>query len=99
MLGGVDLGVETLLGLRGVGPKTVRSLSLVAELIFGAQASFRDPARFSFAHGGKDGHPYPVDRENYDLSIDILRQSLSAAKVGHTDKVKAFKRLARFENE
>ena len=90
---------ETLLGLQGVGPKTVRSLSLVAELIFGAQASFRDPARFSFAHGGKDGHPYPVDRENYDLSIDILRQSLSAAKVGHTDKVKAFKRLARFENE
>lgn len=87
---------EALLISQGVGPKTLRALTLIAEVIYGAKASFTDPARFSFAHGGKDGHPYPVDRENYDRSIDTLREAAKSAKVGHTEKVDALKRLDRF---
>ena len=84
---------ETLLGIRGVGPKTIRSLSLLSELLYGVKASVRDPVRFSFAHGGKDGHPYPVDRKNYDLSIDFLRKAVDQSKIGRTDKINALKRL------
>lgn len=87
---------ESLLNIRGVGPKTIRSLSLIAELLFGAKASFRDPVRFSFTHGGKDGHPYPVDRKNYDFSIDFLRKAIDQARIGRTDKIKALKRLNEF---
>jgi hypothetical protein len=67
---------EALLGMPGVGPQTIRALSLVAELVYGATPSFRDPVRYSFAHGGKDGHPYLVDRANYDQSIATLEQAL-----------------------
>ena len=88
---------EQLLGLPGVGPKTIRALSLVAELVYGQPASCRDPARYSFAHGGKDGIPYPVDRQTYDETIDVLRKSLNATKVDLSEKRRAFKRLARFE--
>jgi hypothetical protein len=88
---------ETLLATQGVGAKTIRALALISELIYGVEPSFRDPAKFSFAHGGKDGHPYPVDRGNYDLSIEILRQALSAAKIGRGEKVKAMRRLAFLE--
>ena len=87
---------EVLLGIPGVGAKTLRSLSLLAELLYGAKPSFRDPARFSYAHGGKDGHPYPVDRENYDRSIHFLRETLNAAKIGETEKKRAFERLNAF---
>jgi hypothetical protein len=85
------------LALPGVGAKTLRALSLVAEVIYGAAPSFRDPARFSYAHGGKDGTPYPVDREGYDRSIDILRRALSRARLGDYDKMRAVRRLAGFE--
>ncbi len=88
---------EQLLGLQGVGPKTLRALSMVAELVFGADISFRDPARYSFAHGGKDGIPYPVDRETYDQTIDVLHRAINKAGVDRSDKVHAFKRLRRFE--
>lgn len=84
---------ETLLGIPNVGPKTLRALSLISELVYDAPASIRDPARFSFAHGGKDGYPYPVDRKTYDRSIDLLRKALQAAKIGRTEKIEAFKRL------
>jgi hypothetical protein len=84
---------ESLLGIPGVGPKTVRALALLSELVYGAPASARDPVRFSFAHGGKDGHPYPVNREVYDRSIETLRQAIEAAKVGQGDKVTALKKL------
>lgn len=84
---------EQLLGMEGVGPKTIRSLSLISELIYGVKPSFRDPARYSFAHGGKDGYPYPVDRENYDRSIEILRKAISTAKIGNREKLDALKRL------
>jgi hypothetical protein len=87
---------EGVLGIAGVGPKTIRALSLMAELIYGEQPSFQDPARFSFAHGGKDGHPYPVDHETYDRTIDYLKKGLWAAKVGHTEKLKAMQRLNDF---
>ncbi|MFL5804787.1 MAG: DUF763 domain-containing protein [Roseiflexaceae bacterium] len=66
----------TLLGMPGVGARTLRALSLVGELVYGAPVSIKDPARFAFAHGGKDGHPYPVDKKTYDQSIEILRAQL-----------------------
>ena len=85
---------EALLGMEGVGAKTVRALALVSELVYGAPASARDPVRYSFAHGGKDGHPYPVDRETYDRSIEVLRKALGRAKMGQRDRVEALRRLA-----
>jgi len=88
-------GFEDVLRLPGVGPKSLRALALLSELIHGAPPSFQDPARYSFAHGGKDGHPFPVSREAYDTSIHFLRRALQAAKIGHTEKLRAFRRLDR----
>ncbi len=87
---------EELLAVRGVGPKSLQALSLISELIYGAKPSFKDPARFSFAHGGKDSHPYPVDRKVYDQSIEILKNAIDRAKVGDREKVDAIKRLSGF---
>jgi len=87
---------EALLGTAGVGAKTLRALALLSELLYGAKPSFRDPARFSFAHGGKDGHPYPVDRELYDRSIEFLREVVNAARIGDHEKKRAFGRLGAF---
>lgn len=84
---------ESLLGLQGVGARTLRALSLVSEIIYGVPACFRDPARFSFAHGGKDGIPYPVDRKAYDRSIEILHNALEHAKIDDRVKLEAIKRL------
>jgi hypothetical protein len=86
---------ETLLGTVGVGPKTIRALALLSELLYGAAPSFRDPARFSFAHGGKDGYPYPVDRQAYSSSIEVLKRAVSEARLGRTDKLRAIRRLER----
>ncbi len=87
---------EELLGLEGVGPKTLRALSLIAELIHGAKPSFRDPTRYSFAHGGKDGHPYPVHRKVYDQSIEILKQAIEKSRLGEREKIEALLRLRDF---
>jgi hypothetical protein len=87
---------ETLLSMQGVGPKTIRSLALISELIYGVKYSIKDPARFSFAHGGKDGIPYPVDRENYDKSIEILHKAVIESEIEKTEKIKAIKRLSLF---
>jgi uncharacterized protein len=84
---------EDLLAVPGVGPKAVRALALVADVVYGTPASMRDPARFSFAHGGKDGHPYPVNQVVYDHSIDWLKEAVAKAKIGETDKLKALQRL------
>lgn len=84
-----------LLATPGVGAKGLRALSLVAEVTYGAPASIRDPVTFSFAHGGKDGTPFPVDRSTYDGTIESLRTAVAEAKLGKTDKVDALKRLAR----
>jgi uncharacterized protein len=82
--------------LEQLGPRTLQSLALVAEVIHGAPTRFDDPARFSFAHGGKDGHPFPVPLRVYDESISVLRRSLDAAKLGHTDKLHGMRRLDAF---
>jgi hypothetical protein len=88
---------EALLAVKGVGPRGIRSLVLLAELLYGTRASTRDPARFSFAHGGKDGHPFPVDRHTYDRSIEYLRTAVARARAGRSDRVNALKRLAAWE--
>ncbi|MBC7341055.1 MAG: DUF763 domain-containing protein [Clostridia bacterium] len=85
-----------LLATEGLGPKSLRALSLLAELAYGTPPSYRDPVKYSFAHGGKDGYPYPVDRKTYDQSVEFLRQALNSAKVGRTEKIQAFRRLAKF---
>src|SRR5688572_2374143 len=88
---------EQVLAVPGVGPKAVRALALVADVVYGSPASMRDPARFSFAHGGKDGHPYPVNRAVYDHSVDWLRDAVNKARIGHSDRLKALKRLADWQ--
>jgi len=90
---------ERLLGLQGVGPKTIRALSLISELIYGVTPSYRDPARYSFAHGGKDGIPYPVDKPTYDQSIAILRRAIERAKLGLSEKKEAIYRMERTNSE
>ena len=80
--------------MEGVGPATVRAFALVSEVVYNARASRRDPVRYSFAHGGKDGHPFPVNRENYDRSIMLLENALRRAKAGRRETVEALKRLA-----
>ena len=87
---------ETLLGIEGVGAKTLRALSLLSEVVHGSAVSMRDPARYSFAHGGKDGTPFPVDRETYDQTIGVLGHAINRAKVGRSEKVAAFRRLAEW---
>ncbi len=72
--------MEELLLIEGIGPKTIKALSLVSEVIYGARASFEDPARYTFAHGGKDGTPYPVDRQTYDETIKIFNKALMISK-------------------
>ena len=85
-----------LLLLEKLGPRTLQSLALVADVVHGAPSRFNDPARFAFAHGGKDGHPHPVPLKTYDESLGFLRSSLEAAKVGHSEKLDGFRRLDRF---
>ena len=87
---------ERLLGLQGVGAKTLRALSLIAELVHGVAPSYQDPARYSFAHGGKDGYPYPVDKETYDRSIELLAKSVNRARLGISEKRDALNRLGGF---
>jgi hypothetical protein len=87
---------EQLLGLQGVGPKCLRALSLISELICGAKPSFKDPTRYSFAHGGKDGHPYPVDRKVYDKTIEVLKSAVEKSRVGDREKMEAIQRLRHF---
>ena len=85
---------QTLLGINGVGPKTIRALALIGDLLHGSTPSFKDPARYAFAHGGKDGFPYPVDRENYRQSISYLESAIKKAKLGNNDKLRVLKRLS-----
>jgi hypothetical protein len=87
---------ETLLGMEGVGAKTLRALALVSEIVYGTPASTRDPARFSFAHGGKDGFPYPVDVDTYDKTIEVLRAAVTKSGIDRSERVAALKRLVRF---
>lgn len=87
---------EQLLGIRGVGPATVRGLALIAELVFGAPPSWKDPVKYSFCVGGKDGVPFPVDKNSYDEIIQMLRNAVAQARVSDKDRINAIKRLRLF---
>jgi hypothetical protein len=86
---------EDLLQLQGLGPRTLQSLALVSEVIHGTPSRFTDPARFSFAHGGKDGHPFPVPTKVYDETIGVLQTAIHKAKLGNQEKNDAIKRLTQ----
>ncbi|HLK48210.1 MAG TPA: DUF763 domain-containing protein [Bryobacteraceae bacterium] len=86
----------SLLLMEKLGPRTLQSLALIAEVVHGTPTRFSDPARFAFAHGGKDGHPFPVPLKTYDESITVLRHALDRAKLGDPDKLDGFARLERF---
>ena len=90
--GGIN-DFEDLLLIEGLGPRTLQSLTLVSEIIYGTPSRFEDPARFSFAHGGKDGKPFPVPLKVYDQAINTLRYAVDKAKIGHTEKKEAVKKL------
>lgn len=92
-------GFEELLLLQGVGPRTVQSLALVSEVIHGTPSRFTDPARFAFAHGGKDGHPFPVPTRVYDETIQVLQTAVHKAKMGETDKMQAIKKLSELAQQ
>ncbi len=87
---------EDLISVKGIGPSTVRALALIGELIYGAEPSWRDPVKFSFTVGGKDGVPYPVDKKTMDESTQVLLQGIEEAKVERKDKLKAVERLRRY---
>ena len=86
----------SLLLLEKLGPRTLQSLALVAEVVHGAPVRFSDPARFSFAHGGKDGHPFPVPLKTYDASLSVLRMALDSARAGDGEKLAGMRRLDQF---
>ena len=85
---------EELVLLEGVGPRTLQSLALVSEVIHGTPSRFRDPARFSFAHGGKDGHPFPVPTKTYDETIAVLQTAVHKAKMGQGERSDALRKLS-----
>jgi hypothetical protein len=87
---------EELLAFRGVGPATVRGLALVADVIYGEKPSWKDPVKYSYAYGGKDGVPFPVDREAMDKSIEILRQTVKEARIGDKERIHSLRRLRAF---
>lgn len=86
---------EKLLSIKGVGPKTMRALSLVSEVIYGAAPSYEDPARYSFAHGGKDEIPYPVDTETYDQTIEFFKRVINRTRLGFGEKQKLVAKLEK----
>lgn len=87
---------EELVAIKGIGPKTIRSLALISDLVYGKKASWKDPVKYSFAHGGKDRIPYPVNKRIYDSSTEILKNAIRQAKLGEKDKLYAIKRLHQF---
>lgn len=87
--------IESLLLLPGVGPRTLQSLTLVSEVIHGTPSRFSDPARFSFAHGGKDGNPFPVPVKVFDRTIEVLDHAIHRAKLGDREKSDALRNLSR----
>lgn len=76
----------------------VRALALIAELVYGASPSWKDPVKFTFAHGGKDGVPYPVDRRNYDRSIRFLKEAIEGAEIERQARIGALKRLGHMQD-
>jgi len=89
---------EELLGMRGIGGKTLRALALISELVYGSELSWEDPVKYSYAHGGKDGTPYPVNTRTYDKSIGVLKEVVQELKLGVKDKSRVLRRLNQFMN-
>lgn len=89
---------ENFLSIRGVGPGTVRAISLIAELIFGCKASWNDPIRFTFVFGGKDGVPHPIDRKSYDQSISFLQSAIEGAEISSEERTETLKKLAQYNS-
>jgi len=87
---------EELLGIRGIGPATVRGLALISELVYGDAPSWKDPVKYSFAYGGKDGVPHPVDREAMDKSIEVLETAINNARIGNRERIHSLQRLRRY---
>lgn len=90
---------EQLLNISGMGPGTLRALCLVAEVAFGVEASYADPVRYSFAHGGKDGFPFPVNEADIENSYNVLNKALRKSRTGHQEQLQALKNLARWHNK
>ena len=90
---------EELISLRGMGPKRIRALALISDLLYGTEPSWQDPVKYSFTHGGKDGFPFPVQRRVYDDSVQSLRDAVEQAKLGRKEKLYAIKRLKDFIQE
>lgn len=91
--------MESLLLLEGVGPRTLQSLTLVSEVIHGTPSRFSDPARFSFAHGGKDGHPFPVPTSVYDETVEVFDKAIRQARLGDKERSDALKNLSKISQE
>jgi uncharacterized protein len=89
---------EQLISIPGIGPSSVRALSLIGEIIFGTYASWQDPVKYNFAHGGKDGVPYPVSRKIYDKSISYLYSAIEGAEIQREERIDTLKKLAEFSN-
>ena len=89
---------EHLISLNGVGPSTVRALALISEIIYGNRASWRDPVKYNYAHGGKDGVPYPIARNTYDNSITYLSEAINGAEIDKLEKISSLKRLSIYSN-
>ncbi len=87
---------EELVSIKGIGPKTIRSLALISDLIYGKKASWKDPVKYSFAHGGKDNIPYPVDRKLMDDNTILLKNAIKEVKLGNKEKINAIRRLHHF---
>ena len=90
---------EELLLVKGTGEKFLRALALTSELIFGTPVSYKDPVRYSFAHGGKDGHPFPVKKYVYDHTIEVLKEAVNKAKIGDYEKLRSLKRLSKLKEK
>jgi hypothetical protein len=90
---------EELLLLEGMGPRTLQSMALVSEVIYGTPSRFNDPARFSMAHGGKDGHPFPVPLTVYDETIQVLSRAVQQAKIGHGERLQAINKLGELSRQ
>lgn len=89
---------EELVAIKGIGAKTIRSLALISELVYGAEISWKDPVKFSFAVGGKDSIPYRINKKHYDETIEIMKNAINDAKLGAKEKLSAIKRLSNFYN-
>jgi hypothetical protein len=89
---------EHLISQNGVGPSTIRALALISEIIYGNRASWSDPVKYNYAHGGKDGVPYPIARKTYDNSIKYLSEAINGSEIEKLEKISSLKRLSIYSN-